>query len=328
MKIFGRTIKLKDEKYRYKTTVFLLCLFISALIWLLIKLTDEYSTTIEFPVTYSDIPEGKLLTNDLDSTVTIGLRDKGFSLVYLKYFSGKKPMDIRISDLNLKPRDDLFIGTAGTETWARRMLEDFDAEDNLEYIRPDSLVFIFENEISKKVPVLPQITTSFKKQYFAYDSMEISPEQVTVKGAENQVRNIHFIKTRQTSLNNLSSDITKTVELEKPAKAQQIKIEPAQVEVFLPVEKFTEADIVVPVKKINHPYNMRIKLFPENVHVLYLVALKDFDKVNPDMFRCTVDLSNVKNDEDKKLNVKLQNFPKFVKINRIEPSQVEFLLLK
>ncbi len=328
MKFLGRQINLSNDKYKYKTTVFFICLFFSALIWLLIKLTEQYNTTVEYPVTYHNLPEGKLLAGKVDSTVTIGVFDRGFTLLYLKYFSGSRELNIDLGELNLKPRNDRYLAAAGTTRWARELLEDFDVSDNLEYIQPDTIFFYFEDKISRTVPVLPEITTDFKKQHFAYDSMHIDPTQVTVSGSRSQIENIHFIKTAKTRFSGLDKDISQAVPLVKPDKAPEIELDPKQVRVSLSVEKFTEADIEVPIEKINQPSRMKVKLFPERTHILYLVALKDFNKVNQDMFSCVVDLSEVTHDEDKKLKVQLQAYPKFVKINRIEPSEVEFLLLK
>ncbi len=328
MKFLGRDINIRDKKYKYKATVFLICLAFSALIWLLIKLSGEYTTTLVYPVSYKNIPEGKLLTNKVDTTVTVGLHDKGFTLAYLKYFTARKPLEVDLSALRLKPENDGYEAAAGTAKWARQMLTDHEAGDNLEYVNPDTLYFFFEDKVSKKVPVMSDVTLQFKKQYFAYDSLKITPDEVEVSGSQSRIANIHFIKTAAITLSDLSSNVSRMVPLEKPKNAPHVKIDPDQVQIDLAVEKFTEADIEVPVKKINQPAHLRVKLFPEKVHILYLVALKDFNKVNPDMFSVTVDLSGVTKDEDKKLKVRLQSQPKFVKINRIEPPEIEFLLLK
>ncbi|MFP4470763.1 MAG: YbbR-like domain-containing protein [Bacteroidales bacterium] len=328
MKIFGRHINLSDDKYKYKTTVFFICLLFSALIWLLIKLTEEYTTTLVYPVTYHNIPEGKLLTGDVDSTVTIGIYDRGFTLLYLKYFTVRRALDIDLDDLRLKPKNEGYIAAAGTARWARQLLQNFDVTDNFEYIYPDTIYFNFEERISKQVPVTAEVTVDFKKQYFAYDSLRIDPSQVTVSGSRSRIDGIHFIKTRKTKFTGLDDDISQMIELEKPEKAPDVEIQPGEVKIMLDVEKFTEANIEVPIGKINKPAGLRVKLFPENVNILYLIALKDFNKVSQDMFSVAVDLSDVTKDEDKKLKVQLQSQPKFVRINRIEPPEVEFLLLK
>jgi hypothetical protein len=116
--------------------------------------------------------------------------------------------------------------------------------------------------------------------------------------------------------------------LVKPKIAGDFSTDPEQVRLIIPVEKFTESEINVPITQRNNTSNLRLKLFPETVKITYLVALNDYKKVDADMFSCFVYVSEAKENSGKKLQVTAGTYPKFIKIIRIQPSEVDYLILK
>lgn len=318
----------QNQKYRYRLTVFMICLAISAFIWMLIKLSDQYSSDIVIPVTYSDIPEGKILVNNVDTAIKIGITERGFALAWVKYFRQKNPINISLKNYRLREQMHQYVSLIGTQAWSQQFLNQYDLKGEVEYVLPDTIAFYFEDRYSREVPVEPDIQIKFKKQFFAYDTMAISPARVTISGLYKHVNEINTIKTVPTKFENLNESIDQKVALEIPGQASEIQIEPPAVNINLPVEKFTESQIEIPIIKIREPQGERIKIFPDKVTVTYLVALKDYDKINPDMFSCQVDLSGTEGADDNKLEVSINNHPQFIKIISIEPAEVDYLVLK
>jgi len=318
----------KNEKYREKLTIFFICLAISTFVWMLIKLSDQYSTIVTIPVTYNNIPEGKILINNVDTTIKIGLSDRGFSLVWLKYFSHKQPLHIDLKDYKLHQKMHQYAALVGTHSWSQKFLEQYAMHGKVDYILPDTIEFYFENRYSKQVPVKPNFDFKFKKQFFAYDSLILTPDKVEISGLYQSISKIEFVETRQKTFDNLSTSVNQNIALRKPIDSPDFKASPEAVNLKMIVEKFTESQIEVPVSIINQPHNMRIKIFPDNLTIKYLVALKDFKKINADMFVCSVDLSKINGGNNNKLEVSLNTFPAFIKIVNIDPAEVDFLVLK
>jgi hypothetical protein len=70
--LFKSAFVKKDEKFRKRLMIFLICLFISIIIWFTIKLSSEYDTVVEMPVTFSNLPKNKVLTFVSDSALKRG----------------------------------------------------------------------------------------------------------------------------------------------------------------------------------------------------------------------------------------------------------------
>lgn len=68
--------------------IFLFFLFLSGTFWLLMALNETYE--YEYPVTprLVGVPKNVVITGDIDDTIHVTIRDKGFTLV--TYLTGRK----------------------------------------------------------------------------------------------------------------------------------------------------------------------------------------------------------------------------------------------
>ena len=328
MKIINRILRRRGEKFNIKTTVFLICLLISLLIWFLIKLTEQYSTEVQYPVKFINIPEGKILTNKVDSLVKFGIEERGFDLIGLKWFTRKRPFEIDLNKLGLKKQGDKYIACLNTSQWAQEITRKLNVEGNLKYVFPDTIFFRFENRYSKKIPVKSDISVSCKKQYFVYDSVRLNPDSVIITGLKSIIDTISFIKTVSKKYSETDQTVDEKIALSKNFVSKQISLNKEEINIYIPVEKYTESEIEIPVTLKNKKDNLRIKLFPDRVKVFFMIALKDFNKISSENFSCSVDLSEIIENKDKKLRVILDSSPKFCKIIRIEPPEIDCLILR
>jgi YbbR domain-containing protein len=318
----------KKEDYRYKLTVFFVCLVISSLVWMLIKLANQYTVEVEIPLTFANYPKDKILVSKVDSIISIGISDQGFTLAWIKYFSRKTPLRIDLSDYRTKQQMHGYVANVGTRTWAQHFLEQYDLKGQVTHILPDTITFYFEDRYTREVPVEAKLNLNFSKQYYAYDTLVINPATVEISGLYQTVDTIEKLTTKTLSYDKLNQSINAMVAVEKPANSPGLRIEPDEVNLKLRVDKFTESTIEVPVSIKHQPPTMRIKIFPETVTIKYLVALDDFKKINPDMFSVSVDLSMLNQMTGNKLELSIDTHPAFVKIINTEPSTVDFLVLK
>lgn len=328
MNIFKRLISPEDHNYRYKSTAFFVCLVISTLLWLLAKFAYQYPAEIPLPVKFIGIPADKVMVSKPDSLLWINVRASGFGLLRYNYFSKKKPFEINLLNYRMQMPDGFSELTLGTTQLAQQIIERYGLPGKIDFVVPENVVLRFENKVSKTVPVIPDVEFSLMKQYFAYDSLIVDPQYAKISGSEAAVSKIHFVKTLPLRFENLSMNINQFVNFEMPQTKDFIEVEPFQTLVSLQVEKYTEAEIDVPIDKKNAPQGIRVKLFPEKVKIYYMVALKDFKRIEAGMFSCMVDLSGIREFSGKRINVEVTTQPSYIKIIRIVPPDVEYIILK
>lgn len=314
--------------FRKKLYVFLICFFISFLFWMLIKLSLEYTEVQKYPVVYTNIPRGKVVMNNLDSMFTLNLKSKGFKIFSNMIFF--KPLSISVDVASLirkrnNPNEDYYIATSDLYHVIGKQIH---YPNNVISVTPDTVYFRLEKVFSKKLPVKIKLNLSCAQQYEFTDSIRIKPDSVLVSGPFSIIDTIKFIETTTKTLSNLSSNQVLSLEFMKKYNDCKLTISPSAAKVFIPVEKFTEATVELPINIGNNSNNYNVRTFPEKVKVTYLVSLNNFKNVKPDMFTAVADISKSYSVKSKKLKVDVVKFPSYVKIRKIDPEKIEYILIK
>ena len=148
--------------------VFLICLGLSLFIWAMIKLSDESEAVVAFPVNYTASPPDKILINEPAEKISLRFEEKASNLFYLQYLKRKNPVNISLANMNLIQRGDKYYGYLFTSHMMDYISRQLEMEKNIMAISPDTLVFIFENRVSKKVPVIIETAITLEKQYMLH----------------------------------------------------------------------------------------------------------------------------------------------------------------
>ncbi len=320
-----KNIRLNDANFRHKLYVFLICLLISIVIWFLIMLSNEAVTSLEYPVTFKNFPADMVLVNKPDSVLTFRIASGGFELITLKYLTRKKPVEIDLSNLNIEKSGDQYIARYPTSQLSELIFNRFNFSEELISISPENIFFRFEPLDFKNVPVVPHLNIEYEKTYQQSDSLIVTPVSVKIAGPGEYINKISKVYAVNEAATGINESVTLQCKLELPQSFPKVEILPNEAEVFVPVEKFTESSIEIPLVII--PDSLKVKVFPSNVRITYLVGLKDFQRIDKGLFRAVIDL-NQSSSSESKARVKIEEAPSYAKIIRVEPEEVEYLVIK
>ena len=76
-------------RFNKQVSVFLVCLMIAVVFWILLSLSNNYPASIAFPVSFKHPPKKKVVVNELPQSITLNLSTSGFSILSY-YLLGKK----------------------------------------------------------------------------------------------------------------------------------------------------------------------------------------------------------------------------------------------
>ncbi|MCU0371588.1 MAG: hypothetical protein MUC31_09260, partial [Bacteroidales bacterium] len=157
--------------------------------------------------------------------------------------------------------------------------------------------------------------------------ISFSPDCETVKGPERIIDRLDSVSLGMIRLDQLNQNYTGNKSFPEDSSNVNLTFSPSTITYSLPVEKFTEAETVVPVKIMNTG-GLKVKIFPDKVKIYYTVTLKDYPRAEPEMIHAVADFSPVSLTGDDKIKVSLESYPSFIRINKIEPEKVEFIIIK
>lgn len=317
-----------DANFRYQLSVFSVCLGISLFIWLLIKLSREYSSAIRYEVEFEQLPTDRILTAASDSTIYLQIDQKGFDLFSAKYLSWHPPVRIDLSGLKYQTKGDSQIAKLATRSLVDEMARKLDLYSELASISPDTLYFTFKQRSHKKVAVKPNFKYQIARPYALYGPLEVTPDSIWISGIAEELKTTDFIETQFINFPDLTASKTVDMDLLMPAGLQQAELSREKIQLHIPVEQFTETRLKVPVQVVDPELARKLRIFPAEIELTCQLALCDFKKLDAGLFRIEAIVPPHIHSDLKFLRLEIQQQPDFVRVNRIRPEKVEFIILR
>lgn len=310
---------------RKQLSVFLVCVAISFVLWILTKMSENVSSSIEYPVKIEDVPDDVTLTGLSDSVFSIRVDSRGWHLLGLRRNTNKARIPVSLKNIRLQKNGNLYfasIPTAGIEEMIAHQMEIY---NNMVSLSPDTLYITFEQNISKTVPVIPDIVFTPDNQFYLYDQVSYSPSGVILHGTVSDLSSIDTVFTVPWHREKIRGKQVLSLKLISPETQYPVSMNYDSIRVTIPLEQYTEAVVTVPVHAVNAVDGKQLKLFPDVAKITYLVALKDYNNVEKSDFRVEASFIDAR---DEKLPLNVVYSPKKCIIRSIEPENVEYIFIK
>ncbi len=305
--------------------VFVFFLFLSFIFWYLNSLSKEATADIRYPVRYVNLPKDRVLIEDLPQRLNLFLRGPGYSILKLRVSGNRRPVVLDISTVNYKrvPGSRMLSYYLVTSGLIPKLTSQLRADCEITAIKPDTLFFSLDRVVSKRVPVKPDIELITDRQYFVKGELICSPDSVTMTGPKQILDTITRIRTVFKKYTGLNEPIKKNLSL---LASKHFSLSERRVTVTVPVEQFTEAEVSVPVRILNIPDSIDIKIFPDAVTVRFFVAITDYKRIGDSPLEAVVDIKKVDLRLVDRIPVEVLNVPDFISSLRFSPDKVDFLI--
>lgn len=314
----------KDLRFRKQLYVFFICLLISVFIWLSIKLSKEYNTSVKHPVEYTSYPQDKILTNNPPGKIYLKVKGRGTELIEARFREPNQPLQINLSNVDMRQVSKHQFHSQVPAVWfLSQIARQSKYYDKLIDIDPDTLEFRFEDLKYRQVPVKPNLIYKLEDQVWLRKPTSVEPDSVVISGTVSAVDTVKAVYTKKINLGKISQEVTKPVKL-KDFSTKFLSMEKDSVVVKVSAEKYTESQVIVPILAETPP-DVDLKTFPDKVTITFRVSLEDYDRVNSSMFRAVVSYSP---ENGQFLPVEVDRAPGFVRIAEISPEEVEYILLQ
>ncbi len=297
--------------------MFFLCL--SGSFWVLMALNDTYEREFAIPVQLAGVPRNVVVTTDINDTVRVTVRDKGFSLVTYAYGDILHPVNFWFSNY---ANEDKERGTISASDIQKAVYSQLYGSSKITQVKPDHLDFFFNYGLSKRVPVRFVGDIKAAKSYYLARTA-VYPEQVTVYASRRILDSLKYVTTEKVRMENVEDTVFHRVNLKK---IRGVKILPASVKVGFYPDILTEESMEVPITPVNMPSNMVLRTFPGKATVKFIVGASQFRLLTPDMFKVIIDYKDLAAQPSEKCQLVLKAVPKYVRRARLEISQVDYLI--
>lgn len=316
------SIKSKVER-RDKRSIwtFFVFLILSAALWFLVKLSENYTTQTAFRIQFTEVPADKWISSP-DQSAKMSLNIDGFhTLRYKMIREQNRVVSIALDQVPYR-LENANTYSFSSQYVAEQIAELLDISQSDITMNEGKVYFNMDMLQSKVVPVVLKSDIQTQRQYGVYGIPTLDPASVTVFGPKEVIDTVKTVRTELLSKINVNQSFTEIVPLNLlngliRSNVQEIKAE-------VQVEKFTEMDVAVPIRATD---SVRVRFFPETMTVKCLVAIKDYASVAPENFGVKVDMKQLK-DMRPLLDVRLETWPQYVQILNTTPDKVEYLIVQ
>lgn len=249
----------RDKRYTSKDYLALgLSLLLAFAVWFVHNLSATYSDVVKCSFVIESDIDGHAHEASSASEVVARCTMTGFDILSSR-FSGKRTLKtVAVSHEHIHHRGgDAFYMVK--DDLARYFHEMFTSGAGLEYFVTDTLNLVFHSVDYKKVPVRILSSVGFKPQYTAVGKLRVEPDSVLLYGREELLDAVSEISTELISADNLSSDFYGEIAL-KPV--ENIRLSTTNVRFLLPVVRYVEQSVSVPVVAVNVPDGVNMQVFP------------------------------------------------------------------
>lgn len=299
---------------------FFFFLLLTTIVATLIKLSKTYTTQYEVALAIKDVPLDRTVREIAPAVIKVSTEGSGFSLITNALENPE--VDVLFNDL-YRVSDREYLYSVSEHQIAIK--ERINGDISIISMTPREIKIKVDSVASKRVPVVSEVTLSYKTGYGAKNKMSITPDSITVVGPSLLLSEVSKVTTATKEITEINTDVSEEVALSLVNIPEGLRISENNVLLTQEVAKFTEGKISVPITILND-LNSKVKILPKTAEIIYLVELENFDDIVSSDFLVTCDYVNVTSD-DAYLRLKIAKQPEAVKTARLINKQVKFIIV-
>ena len=305
-----------------KLSTYAFFFFLAFSFWFLSMLSKTHETTLQIPIKYINYPPDLVEKDTPTNFVDIRVKAAGFTILSFHLFNYKS-LILSYDIANSKPTNSgknlFWIMNSKRKDIADVLGSSMEILD----ISPAKLAVSFTNKSKKEVPVILNSGIDIKQAYWLSEEIAINPSEVVLYGDNDILDNLPSITTELLQLTEIDNDVNQKVALRIP---DELQCKTTFVDVKIKVEPFIEEIFEQKVEVRNLIEGYTLKLFPGSINITLRLPKDKYSLLKTDFLHMYIDASDIS--EQNTLEVKHDNIPSFVKLERIYPKRLEFLLIK
>jgi YbbR domain-containing protein len=301
-----------SESFHHKEKIiaFSIAFFIALCLWFIVNLSRDFNITIQVPVLLTNLSDDVTLSSEVPQTASVSLNGEGWKLISVYSNPPRIMVNAEVSDVNLAEQVRNQIGAF--------------SDLNIVRVEPARITIETERKAEKRVPLRNLVNITVRDQFGLLREPVITPDSVTVTGAENTIRQLTEWFTEETELRNISGSIERTVNV---AQVPGIIVEPQTVMLSAEVTEFTEAEIRVPIRTRNLPNDSAVSYNPSTITVRFDVPIHQYSEIRGTRpFAAYVDFSVIEEDNTGRVTpeIEILETDYLLKLRSFQPQRVSY----
>jgi len=288
----------------------------SLILWGSVALSEQYFTSMEFPLTITDVDDGYSLAQLSSKTINVSIKGIGWQLAGLNM---GREYTMSITAENKKGKQSIE---------SRKLIDEnswlFGSAQIVD-VSPIVINYNIEKVSKKKVKVIPDVELNFKEGFGLVSELLTDPDSVYIFGPHSTLRLTDSIKTSFFKTTELNKSTVLELELIPPS---DIKLYLEKVMLNLNIQKIVDRDfsnVAVETRKV--PPLRELQLYPSKVKIVLRGGINILGKLDPSEVVSYVTFTQALNDTLGFIEPVIE-VPKYVRVIDVKPSRLEYIIKK
>ena len=292
--------------------------FFGVMAWASVSLREQYVVTVATPFALENVPDGWAIRSPLPQSMQLRFRGDGWRLATM--LLGGVP-DLVFSVSALPPGNKpITLNDVAERIALPRGVQLLD-------VKPDSVRVELDRAGRRRVPVVLDCIASFREGYGQVGPTAVTPDSVTITGAESLLRNIDSWKTAHRVFENLSVPVDAALPLAPPGP-HVLTFSAPSVRVSIGVEPFAEKLFNgIPVDVTEVPPNREVILIPPRIELVVRAGIKQLSALAVSDFRVTAPYARIAADSTGTVDTDVAA-PTGVQVVGKRPEHVQYIVRK
>jgi YbbR domain-containing protein len=231
---------------------------LAVLFWFAVVTENIYEYDVDVPIIAVNVPEGKILANNLAKKARVRFEGRGRALLRL-LFSREARVILDLSNVRWRyafelQREMVHAPRGGLELAA------------LQILYPDTVWVRLSNRLEKSVRLSADVKINPTPGYTVILPFRFAPDSIVISGPEEIVRRVDSVMTEPKEFANVQQNIAERLRLQPFPESQHIKLSSPTVCFYADVEKLIEVTLQeIPVQVHNVPKHLKITPVPSTL---------------------------------------------------------------
>lgn len=267
----------------------MLCIFAATVFWFFNALNKNYSTNINFPVTFDYDQDHYIAVRDLPASVRMNVTGSGWDLFRRSLGFKVPPL---VVPLEQPSETRKIVGTTLPAIFAGQL-----ERLKINFVITDTVRVHLEEKLTKKLNIRLDSAHQFIDTGFGLTAAPVvTPDTVWVEGPKELITRLSTDYQLMLPQKNIRKDLNEEIEL-KFRQGNLLVATPAKVNVSLMVEKFEEVSRRVRLDIVNIPFRLKRGTMVKEVSCAYRLPVSVARTFSGDSLRAVIDLNQVSKGE-------------------------------
>ncbi|NDW18905.1 YbbR-like domain-containing protein [Dysgonomonas sp. 216] len=301
-----------------KVLTFSFFVLLSSILWFFQIYRQNFTASYDLPIRYISIPDSVIFNTPLPESINITIKDNGYGLFNSYFTKRKDSLTIDISEVFATTSNKVLSSTSLQQA-VKNKLQNTATLVNYD---PSFITFQYTALKQKKLPVIFNGQVFISSGYLLDGDISILPDTVLAYGPETILNGMNYVYTVNDTIHEYNSESPLKYAIKN---IENVKFIPDVVDVYVPIDKYTQKNLQIEIVCINLPEKLEVKFFPSSVKVSFLVGLSQYQQITEKDFVIQLDYNDLKNTRESHVPLRIISMPDHIQSVSMSPADVEFI---